>query len=162
MRSKPGGKPLAGLRIGIVREYMVKHSANDAADERPGQRRDQGVLRDRLGADLVESVDPLIRTTRHPEHGLHLPAGARRDPAVPHAGVPADRRTADGTLTTPCAGFDVTKRDYMVKVAEGQAPLAGRAEHAKHQQRSAVGELRLPPRAYLLRRGDAAVTDWAT
>ena len=25
------GKPLAGLRVGIVREYMVKHSANDEA-----------------------------------------------------------------------------------------------------------------------------------
>src|SRR5262249_22391164 len=60
-RNVEGGakKPLAGVRIGIVREYMVKHSANDAAMSDLVNDEIKKVLRDQLGAELVESVDPL-------------------------------------------------------------------------------------------------------
>src|SRR5262249_44090517 len=51
-------KPLAGMRIGIVREYMVKHSANDAAMSDLVNDEIRRVLRDELGAELVESRDP--------------------------------------------------------------------------------------------------------
>ena len=53
--STGGRKPLAGVRIGIVREYMVKHSANDAAVSDRIDAEIKRVLRDRLGAELVES-----------------------------------------------------------------------------------------------------------
>jgi Asp-tRNA(Asn)/Glu-tRNA(Gln) amidotransferase A subunit family amidase len=53
------GRPLAGMRIGIVREYMVKHAANDAAMSDQVDAEIKKVLRDRLGGELVESFDPM-------------------------------------------------------------------------------------------------------
>jgi amidase len=52
-------KPLKGLRIGIVREFMVKHTKNDVAISDQIDKEIKMVLRDKLGAEVVESVDPL-------------------------------------------------------------------------------------------------------
>ena len=46
------------MRIGIVREYMVKHAANDRAMSDQVNAEIKRVLRDQLGAELVESFDP--------------------------------------------------------------------------------------------------------
>ena len=54
-----GAKPLAGKRIGIVREFMVKHSANDVAMSDRVNEEIKRVLRDQLGAEIVESFDPM-------------------------------------------------------------------------------------------------------
>ena len=53
-----GNKPLQGMRIAIAREFMVKHARNDEAisDQLDGEMK--AVLRDKLGAELVETVDP--------------------------------------------------------------------------------------------------------
>ncbi len=54
------GKPRPwGMRIGIVREFMVKHTKNDVAISDELDKEIKIVLRDKLGAELVESVDPL-------------------------------------------------------------------------------------------------------
>ena len=53
-----GSKPLAGMRIGVVREYMVKHTDNDAATSDLVNEEILRVLRDELGAEIVESIDP--------------------------------------------------------------------------------------------------------
>ncbi len=55
---KSDDKPLKGLRIGIVSEFMVKHSPNDGAVIDLVDKEFKTVLCDRLGAELVESVDP--------------------------------------------------------------------------------------------------------
>ena len=52
-------KPLKGVRVGIVREFMVKHTKNDVAISDQIDKEIKTVLRDKLGAELVESVDPL-------------------------------------------------------------------------------------------------------
>ena len=57
-------KPLKGMRVGIVREFMVKHTKNDVAISDQIDKEIKTVLRDKLGATLVESVDPLYPTTR--------------------------------------------------------------------------------------------------
>ncbi len=49
-------KPLAGMRIGVVREFMVKHNLSDAAVS-DGINRELKVLKS-LGAELVETIDP--------------------------------------------------------------------------------------------------------
>ena len=97
VRAKPGTKPLAGVRIGIVREYMVKHSANDAAMSDHVNDEIKRVLRDRLGAEVVESFRSQVpRRSVDPEHDLHLSAGAGRDPARPHARVPREEGRQGG------------------------------------------------------------------
>jgi amidase len=160
--AKPG-KPLAGLRIGIVREYMVKHAANDAAMSDHVNGEIARVLRDRLGAELVESFDPL-----YPD-----------DPSIPNMTYNFQQALAEilpfhmpeylqrpgrGGAPAPYAvpGADVTRRDYMVKAGEGLAPWSDALNI-----RSVNGG---PPSAsfafnfaqYLLRRGDARVNDWAS
>ena len=57
--TQAAAKPLAGMRIGIVREFMVKHTKNDEAISDQLDSEIKAVLRDELGAELVESVDPL-------------------------------------------------------------------------------------------------------
>ena len=45
--------------MAIVREFMVKHTKNDVAISDQIDQEIKTVLRDKLGADLVESVDPM-------------------------------------------------------------------------------------------------------
>src|SRR4029079_19639959 len=52
-------QPLKGMRVGVVREFMVKHTKNDVAISDQIDKEIKTVLRDKLGAELVESVDPL-------------------------------------------------------------------------------------------------------
>ena len=55
-------KPLKGMRVAIVREFMVKHTKNDAAISDQIDKEIKAVLRDKLGAELVESRIRRIRT----------------------------------------------------------------------------------------------------
>jgi amidase len=56
LRANP--KPLQGVRIGILREHMVKRTPNEVAISDQMDREIKTVLRDRLGAELVESITP--------------------------------------------------------------------------------------------------------
>jgi Asp-tRNA(Asn)/Glu-tRNA(Gln) amidotransferase A subunit family amidase len=159
---KSGAKPLAGLRIGIVREYMVKHSANDGAMSDQVNEEIKHVLRDRLGAELVESVDPM-----YPD-----------DPEIPNMTytfqqalaeiLPAlmpeylQKKDKDGSLKFAVPGFDVTTRDYAVKVAEGRAPLSEKLNLRSINDETSTYAFSFNFDQYLMRRGDATVNDWAS
>ena len=58
-RSRADAKPLQGMRIAILREHMVKR---DARTTRRSPTRSTAeiktVLRDRLGAEMVETITP--------------------------------------------------------------------------------------------------------
>ena len=115
--SDRGEKRLAGMRIGIVREYMIKHTLNDAAISDQIDNEIKTVLRDQLGASLVESVDP-----RYPD-----------DPAVPnmaytfqdalaeilpiHMPEYFSKTTRAGALEFAVPGHDVTTTRYLVQVS---------------------------------------------
>jgi amidase len=160
--AKNGGKPLAGMRIGIVREYMVKHSANDAAMSDQVNEEIKKILRDRLGAELVESVDPM-----YPD-----------DPDIPNMGytfqqalaeiLPVlmpeymQKKNKDGSLKFAVPGVDVTTRDYLVKVAEGRAPLSEKLNLRSINDETSTYAFGFNFDQYLMRRGDATVKDWAS
>jgi Asp-tRNA(Asn)/Glu-tRNA(Gln) amidotransferase A subunit family amidase len=154
------GKPLRGMRVAMVREFMVKHVKNDAAisDQLDGEIK--RVLRDRLGAELVESVDPM-----YPD-----------DPAVPNlkytfqdaiaeifpAAVPEFFAQKDDTggLEFAVPGWDVTSVKYLVALATHKAPLS-----PKLTLRRLASNLSSPRSAffinrYLAERGDERVHDW--
>ena len=111
-------QPLACMRIGVGREYMVKHTLNDATTSDRIDNEIKTVLRDRLGASLVESVDPL-----HPD-----------DPAVPdmaytfqdalaeilpiHTGICA--ATSRHRATTPERHLDAAAVDRPVPSVSGR------------------------------------------
>ena len=148
-------KPLAAMRIGIVREYMVKHAANDRAMSDIVNGEITGVLRDRLGAAIVESVDPLYPDDPSIPNmtytfqqalaeilPLHFPEYMQRVPAV--------------------AGYDVARRDYMVKAGEGLAPWPDSVNMRSVNSPGSASNFGYDLAQYLLRRGDERVKDWAS
>jgi amidase len=158
----PGGgnavKSLAGVRIGVVREYMAKHAANDAGMSDLVDSEIKSVLRDRLGAELVESFDPLYpddpsipNMTYNFQQALaeilpfHMPEYLQAGGAAPAYAVP---------------GHDVTTRDYMVKAAEGLAPWSEKLNIRSVNSGPASAAFAFHLAQYLLRRGDARVKDW--
>jgi len=156
-------RPLEGMRIGIVREYMVKHSKNDVAISDQIDNEIKTILRDKLGAELVESVDPLYVD----------------DPAVPNMtytfqdafaeilpmNVPEyfSRTTPSGDLIFAVPGFDVTTKDYLVQLALGQAPLSDSLNiRGITTGFDNTGRGHFNTAKYLAERGDQRVFDWAS
>ncbi len=154
-------KPLAGLRIGIVREYMVKHAPNDTAITDLIDAEIKSVLRDKLGAEIVESVDPLW-----PD-----------DPTVPNMAYPFQDALAEtipinapeyffqmegDQLEFAVPGHDVRTRDYLVNLSLRRAPLSPKLHMRRIQngldntERDAFMAAR-----YLAERGDVRIKDWA-
>ena len=157
-----GSKPLAGMRIGVVREYMVKHAANDAAASDLVNGEILRVLRDELGAEIVESSDPA-----YPD-----------DPSIPNMAYDFHRaiaeilpihmpeyiqaRDAGGGYRFAVPGHDVTSRDYLVRAAEGAAPLSPDLNLRSINRSPRTLSFSFHLAQYLMRRGDATVTDWTS
>ncbi len=157
-----GGRPLTGLRIGIVREYMVKHTQNDAAMSDLVNDEIVRVLRDELGAEIVESFDP-----DYPD-----------DPAIPNMAYNFQQAIAEilpvlmpefiqekddaGEYRFAVPGYDVTTRDYLVKAAEGKAPLSEDLNLRSINRSPPTASFSFHLAQYLMRRGDPRVTDWAS
>jgi hypothetical protein len=113
-------KPLAGMRIGVIRALMVKASSSDAAVS-DGINRELKVLQD-LGATLVEDVDP-----RYPD-----------DPSIENTTFTFNDAFAellpfhmpeifswkkDGKPEFEVPGWDVTSRKYLIALSAHKAPL---------------------------------------
>src|SRR6185312_14257474 len=121
-----GDKPLRGMRIAILREHMVKKTKNHEAISDQIDLEIKTVLRDQLGAELVETSTP-----DYPD-----------DPSVPNLTYTfADalsellprlmpdvftRRDKDGKLFFDVPGYDVTSYDYLMKLSNRQAPLTSK------------------------------------
>jgi Asp-tRNA(Asn)/Glu-tRNA(Gln) amidotransferase A subunit family amidase len=157
--SKGGNKPLAGVRIGIVREYMVKHTANDAAVSDRVNEEVKRVLHDQLGAELVESLDPM-----YPD-----------DPSIPNMTYSFQQALAeilplhmpeylqskkDGKFVFAVAGHDVTSRDYLVDLAEGAATLSDKLNLRSINEFPSSASFSFHMAQYLRRRDDERVKDW--
>lgn len=155
-----GDKPLKGLRVGIVREFMVKHAPNDGPVSELIDKEFKSVLRDKLGAELVESIDP-----QYPD-----------DPSVPNMkysfadafsevlpiGAPEYffQKTAEGKLEFAVHGFDVTSRDYLVNLSLLKAPLSPKLNIRRIiSGMDEGGRNAFMVDRYLTARGDARVGD---
>lgn len=165
--SAPGkAKPLAGMRIGVVREFMVKHNPGHASVS-DGVNKELKVLKD-LGAELVETIDPEYAD----------------DPSIPNMAFGFQEAIAeilpfhmpevlswkkDGKPEFSVEGWDVTSRDYLVAASIHKAPWPANLDIQR-----LVGNPPEDPTAitgytfaydfakYLMLRGDARVYDWAT
>jgi Asp-tRNA(Asn)/Glu-tRNA(Gln) amidotransferase A subunit family amidase len=153
---------LAGTRVGVVREFMIKPNPNNVAISDLIDAEIKNVLRDKLGATLIESMDPL-----YPD-----------DPTIPNmtytfqdgfseiVGLNAPEyffQTAGTALEFAVPGYDVTSKDYLVKLALRQAPLSDNL-NLRRVTSGLDNALRTPflMDRYLLQRGDAKVKDWAS
>lgn len=158
-----GDKPLKGLRIGVVREYMVKHTPNDAATNELIDREFKTVLRDRLGAELVESVDPQYGDDPHVPNMKYTFADAFAEILPVSAPEYFFQKTADGELEFAVPGWDVTSRDYLVKLSTHQAPLSPKLNLRRILSGlDDGGRNAFMIARYLALRGDTRVTDMAS
>lgn len=129
---KGGKKPLKGMRIAILREHMVKKTRNHEAISDQIDAEIKKVLRDQLGAELVETVTP-----RFPD-----------DPSVPNLKYGftdrylierGDSRVTDWAAWVANARFRQSSSDAGAKnwvlfkdhTAEGKAERLARSQVAR-------------------------------
>jgi len=155
-------KPLKGVRVGIAREFMVKHAKNDVVISDQIDKEIKTILRDKLGADLVESVDPMYDDDLTVPNVKYTFQQAFAE-ILPH-NVPEYfwQKTSTGELEFAIPGWDVTSVDYAVALAMGKAPLSDKLTLRRIS--SGLGNPSSPftINKYLAERGDARVKDWAS
>jgi Asp-tRNA(Asn)/Glu-tRNA(Gln) amidotransferase A subunit family amidase len=160
--SKVSEKPLKGVRVGIVREFMVKHTKNDIAisDQIDGEIK--MVLRDKLGATLVESVDPMYPDDPTVENMKYTFQDAIAE-ILPHA-VPEYfwKKTATGELDFAVPGWDVKSVEYDVALSLHKAPLSPKINLRSIAKGYTNPSSLLLTNQYLAGREDERVKDWAS
>ncbi len=179
-KAAKGAKPLAGLRIGIVREFMVKHTANDAAVSDLANAEIKKVLRDQLGARIVESYDP-----KYPDDPdvpnmtytfqralaeilpIHMPEFFTSKVGEIVAGGDGEGGGGDDGAAKPSDksafavdGFDIGTRDYIARLSENKAPLSDELNLRRISASPRIHSFGFHMEQYLLRRGDSRVKDW--
>ena len=161
------GKPLKGMRVGVVREFMVKHTKNDEAISDQIDKEIKTVLRDKLGAELVESVDPLYADDPAVPNMKYTFQDAFAE-ILPH-NVPEYfwQTTRAGELEFAVPGWDVTTVDYAVALAMRKAPLSHkinlrRISDATWQSGEPVRHEQVPARARRRRGSRTGRAGWRT
>jgi amidase len=162
--SKVKEKPLKGVRVGIVREFMVTHTKNDVAISDQVDQEIKAVLRDKLGATVVESVDPLYPDDPNVPNMTYTFQDAMAE-ILPHT-VPEYfwKKTNSGELQFAVPGWDVTSVDYDVALSLHKAPLSDKmnlrsiADEGRFANPSGLPLMNI----YLQERGDERVKDWAS
>ncbi len=157
-----GRKPLAGIRIGVVREYMVKHTKNDAAMSDLVNEEILRVLRDELGAEIIESFDPDYPDDPSIPNMAYNFQHAIAEILPVHMPEYIQERDEDGEYKFAVPGYDVTTRDYLVKAAEGLAALSKDLNLRSINNSPATASFSFHLSQYLMRRGDSTVNNWST
>jgi len=155
-------KPLKGMRLGVVREFMVKHVKNDEAISDQIDKEIKTVLRDKLGAELVESVDPMYPDDPSIPNMKYTFQDAFREILAHNAPEYFFQKNAAGELEFAVPGWDVTSVNYMVALAFGEAPLSDKLTLRRISQNLADPTSPMVINKYLHERGDTRVKDWAS
>ena len=160
--SDTGETRLSGMRIGIVREYMVKHTLNDAAISDQIDNEIKTVLRDQLGANLVESVDPLYPDDPTVPDMEYTFQDALAEILPIHMPEYFFKTTDAGDLEFAVPGHDVTTKRYLVEVGEGKAPLSPNLNLRRLTLAPPTLSFAFHIDQHLDRRGDERVRDMAS
>jgi Asp-tRNA(Asn)/Glu-tRNA(Gln) amidotransferase A subunit family amidase len=161
-------KPLQGLRVAILREHMVKETLNHEAISDQIDREIKTVLRDRLGAELVETAtpaypdDPSVPNLKYTFFDALAELLPRLMPEI------FGRRGSKGELLFAVPGHDVTSYDYLRKLSKRQAPLTAAITITNFTNFAAepcytplCGDVMFDIDRYLVDRGDAKIRDWS-
>jgi amidase len=161
-------KPLQGLRIGILREHMVKRTLNHEAISDQMDREIKTVLRDRLGAELVESITPEYADDPDVPNMRYSFSDALSEILPWLMPEMFSRRNSRGELVFAVPGHDVTSYEYLLKLSKRQAPLTSAVNitnfesfGAKPIPCSLCADFVFDVDRYLMDRGDARITSWA-
>jgi Asp-tRNA(Asn)/Glu-tRNA(Gln) amidotransferase A subunit family amidase len=155
-------KPLKGMRIAVARSFMIKHTKNDAAiaDQIDGEIKT--VLRDKLGAELLEATDPKYPDDSSIPNLKYSFEDAFRE--ILPSTVPEFfwQKDEDGQLEFAVPGWDVTSVKYLSALALGKAPLSPKINLRRIAKKASQSEGPLGWNRYLALRGDERVKDWAS
>ncbi|WP_028009117.1 amidase family protein [Solimonas flava] len=165
---KKSGRPLAGLRIAILREHMVKKTRNHEAISAQIDSEIKTVLRDRLGAELVETTppgypdDPDVANLRYSFSDALAELLPNLMPEL------FSRRDPSGKLYFAVPGWDVTSADYLLKLSRHEAPLTAAVDITNFAGFAATpcvstlcADFAFDINRYLAARGDARIKTWA-
>ncbi|HZF30959.1 MAG TPA: amidase family protein, partial [Gammaproteobacteria bacterium] len=161
-------KPLRGLKIAILREHMVKKTKNHEAISDQIDAEIKTVLRDRLGAELVETAtadyadDPDVPNLTYTFSDALSELLPRLMPEV------FARRDAKGELVFAVPGYDVTSYEYLKKLSRREAPLTSKVNITNFASFGATkcatnlcSDNAFDIDRYLAERGDTRITSWA-
>ena len=161
-------KPLAGMRIAILREHMVKKTKNHEAISDQIDAEIKAVLRDQLGAELVETTasgypdDPTVPNVTYSFADALSELLPRFMPEV------FSRKDKDGKLYFDVPGYDVTSYDYLIKLSNRQAPLTSKVDITNFASFAGTpcvtnlcSDTVFDLDRYLIARGDTRITSWA-
>ena len=166
-------KPLRGLRIAILREHMVKPTQNHVTISDQVDREIKTVLRDRLGAELVETITPAYPDDPGVPNLTYTFADALSELLPRMMPEIFTRRDAGGALLFAVPGHDVTSYDYLRKLSKRQAPLTDRINltnivsygaepcYPRAVEPWRCNDLMFDIERYLEDRGDARIRRWA-
>jgi len=162
-------KPLQGMKIAIVRDHMVKRTRNHEAISDQTDREFKSILRDKLGADLVEVIspdypdDPEIPNLTYTFSDALSELLPRLMPEI------FARKNRDGELVFAVPGHDVTSAEYLLKLTRREVPLTPAVNITNFASFGALecgspacGDFKFELDRYLAARGDAKIKDWAT
>ena len=161
-------KPLKGMRIAILREHMAKRTRNHAAIVDQLDAEIKAVLRDRLGAELIETLtpdspdDPNVPNLRYTFTDALSEILPRLMPEI------FSRRNDKGELVFAVPGYDVTSYDYLLKLSRREAPLSSAINITNFETFGATpcgtnlcADLAFDIDRYLKERGDTRIKSWA-
>ncbi|HEY0961977.1 MAG TPA: amidase family protein [Pseudomonadales bacterium] len=155
-------KPLSGMRIGVVRELMIKPTLNDVAISDQIDAEIKTYLRDTLGAELVESVDPLYPDDPAIANMSYTFQDAFAEIIAHNMPEYFWQKDSSGELEFAVPGWDVTTVDYSIALAIGKAPLSDRLTLRRINQGLARFKSPFTVNKYLMERGDERVFNWET
>jgi Asp-tRNA(Asn)/Glu-tRNA(Gln) amidotransferase A subunit family amidase len=160
--SDVNNRPLEGMRIGLVAEFMVKHTRNDEAIIDHINSEIKTVLRDKLGAELVQSTDPLYQ----PDPDIPIMRYTFQDAIaeiLAHNVPEYFWQTEDnGDLEFAVPGWDVRSTDYAIALAMGNAPLSYKLSLRRISKGLDNYKSPFTVNKYLMERADSRVYNWET
>lgn len=160
---KNNDKALEGMRIGIIREHMVKATANHVAMSDQIDNEIKTVLRDQLGAEIVESIDPDYGDDPDVPNMEYTFSDAFSEIFPRYMPEIFNRTDNNGNLLFEVPGHDVTSYEYLVALSNLQAPIS---EDIKVTQLAGLADFpddlsfKFEMDRYLQQRGDERITDW--
>jgi amidase len=155
-------RPLQGMRLGVVREFMVKHTKNDEAISEQIDGEIRTALRDKLGAELIESVDPRYADDPAIPNMKYTFQDAFREVLPHNAPEFFFQKNSRGELEFAVPGWDVTSTEYQLALALGKAPLSEKLTLRRIASGASDPEGLFVINKYLAQRGDERVKDWAS
>lgn len=163
---KQDAKPLKGMRIVLLREHFVKRTLNHEAISDQIDNEVKTILRDQLGAEIVETIDPAYPDDPYIPNLRYTFADALSE-LLPRLMPEIFKRKNDkGELLFAVPGYDVTSYDYLLKLSKHQAPLTDAINITNFGTYGvlpcrACSDVAFDIDRYLIDRGDTRITNWA-